>query len=136
VVLGAAAMMPHPCDEPAAVAARTLSSMADERERRLALNEAAFRVANERMDRWPERRERDEPASYYCECSLLECRERIQLTRAEYEHVRGNSRHFALLPGHEVPDIETVIERADGHVIVEKAPSATPFVEGSDPRRP
>jgi hypothetical protein len=108
--------------------------MPDERERRLALNESAFRVANERMSEWPERREQEEPASYHCECSTLTCRERIHLRVEEYEHVRSNSRWFALTPGHEVPDVETVIERRGDHVIVEKAANVTPIVEASDPR--
>jgi hypothetical protein len=108
--------------------------MPDERERRLALNEAAFRVANERMRDWPERRQPDESALYHCECSELACRERIRLTIPEYEHVRSNARHFALVPGHEVPEVETVIERGDGYVVVEKAAGVTPLVEATDPR--
>ena len=108
--------------------------MPDERERRLALNESAFRVANERMNEWPERRKQEEPATYHCECSELMCRERIELRPGEYEHLRSNSRWFALVPGHEVPDVETVIERGDGYVIVEKSPEVTPIVEISDPR--
>ena len=32
-----------------------------DRERRLALNEAAFRIANERMRNWPERRSGQDP---------------------------------------------------------------------------
>ena len=40
-----------------------------DRERRLALNEAAFRVANERIRNWPERRSHEAPARYYCECA-------------------------------------------------------------------
>ena len=108
--------------------------MPDERERRLALNEAAFRIANERIDEWPERRERQGAAPYYCECAEPDCRVRIELDRAAYEHVRSSSRQFAVAPGHEVPDVETVIERHDDYVIVEKAPGVTPLVERLDPR--
>jgi hypothetical protein len=108
--------------------------MPDERERRLALNESAFRVANERMKDWPERRQHAEPSLYHCECSDLACRERIRLTIAQYEHVRGNPRYFALVPGHEITDVETVVERGDGYNVVEKAPGVSPLVEATDPR--
>jgi hypothetical protein len=108
--------------------------MPDERERRLALNESAFRVANERMKDWPERQQQDEPSLYHCECSDLACRERIPLTIGMYEHVRSDSRHFAVVPGHEVPDIETIVERGEGYLIVEKMAGTTPLVEATDPR--
>jgi hypothetical protein len=108
--------------------------MPDERERRLALNESAFRVANDRMKDWPERRQQAEPSLYHCECSDLACRDRIELTIAEYEHVRSDARYFALVPGHEIPDVETIVERRAGYVIVEKAPGVTRLVEATDPR--
>ena len=108
--------------------------MPDERERRLALNEAAFRVANERMDQWEERRDVEEPVSYYCECAEITCRERIHLRIREYEHVRDNPRHFAVVPGHEIPDVESVVERGEGYVIIEKHPEVDPIVDATDPR--
>jgi hypothetical protein len=106
--------------------------MPDERSRRLALNESAFRVANERMDEWPERSGRVEPATYYCECANIDCRERVSLRPEEYQHLRSASRQFGVVPGHEMLDVENVVERHDGYVIVEKMPDA--LVEGSDPR--
>ena len=109
--------------------------MPDERERRLGLNESAFRVANERMDEWPERRTQGEPATYHCECSELMCRERIDLRRGEYEHLRSNSRWFALVPGHEVPDVETVIDRHDDWYLIQKDSEVADIVKETDPRR-
>ena len=108
--------------------------MPDERQRRLALNESAFRVANDRMESWPERRARTDRASFHCECADLACRERIDLTPGEYAHVRSSSRQFAVVPGHELLDVENVIERGEGYVIVEKTAGVTPLVERSDPR--
>ena len=107
--------------------------MSDERERRLALNESAFRVANERMKDWPERQQ-EEPSLYHCECSDLACRDRIRLTIAQYEHVRSNPRYFALIPGHEIPDVETIVERGDGYNVVAKSLEVSPLVEATDPR--
>ena len=64
-----------------------------------------------------------------------ECGEHVDLRKAEYERVRSDSRHFVIVPGHEVADVETVIERNEGWAIVEKAPNLTGTVEELDPRR-
>lgn len=110
--------------------------MPNEREERLALNEAAFRVANERMSAWPERHEGERPESYFCECAHEQCTQRIELRRDQYESVRRSPRRFAVVPGHEVPDVETVVERLDGYLIVEKPPDLDTLIERTDPRSP
>jgi hypothetical protein len=104
------------------------------REERLAKNEAVFRAANERMAAWDDRHAAGEDELYLCECSDPECRERLALTREQYEHVRADSRHFAVLNGHEIPDVEFVIEEIDNWVIVEKTPGVEETLEKSDPR--
>jgi hypothetical protein len=104
-----------------------------ERERRLALNEAAFRIANDRMRAWEER-EGPDPASYLCECADPDCRERIMLRIHEYEAVRAESRRFVIVPGHEVPDVETVVDREDGYFVIEKDPETDAISKGTDPR--
>jgi hypothetical protein len=109
--------------------------MPDERERRIALNEAAFRVANERREDWPERQEAEEPLSYYCECANPDCRLMLEADRDVYERVRSDSRHFLIAPGHQVPDAETVIEETVDYAVIEKAPGVDPIVKGTDPRR-
>lgn len=101
---------------------------------RLALNEAAYRTANERMRGWEERHEDEEKELYLCECASLRCPERISLSRAEYEAVRADSCHFFVAPGHEVPEVETVIERHDSYFVVEKGPEVTELVTATDPR--
>jgi hypothetical protein len=109
--------------------------VASEREERLARNEAMFREANERAKSWEERhRLESEVELYFCECANPECREKVSLGKAEYERVRSDPRHFVIVPGHEVPDVETVIELNEGWVIIEKAPEVSDIVEESDPR--
>ncbi len=112
--------------------------MADLRKQRFAKNEALFREGNERMAKWEERQAPDEPQNYLCECSDTECRDKVQLTKAEYEAVRGNSHHFAVVPGHEVLDVETVVEQHPGWLLVEKdpEPEITAIVEERDERNP
>ena len=109
--------------------------MATPREERLAENEALFRAANERMAGWEEQHAENEAELYFCECSNPECREKVRLTRAEYERVRSDSRQFALVPGHEVAEIEIVVEANDGWVLIEKKPNVGEVVEKTDPRR-
>jgi hypothetical protein len=105
-----------------------------DRERRLALNEAAFRVANERMRDWPERQGGEAPERFYCECAAIACHEHVLLTGRAYESVRADSSRFVVLPGHEIPDIETVVERHEGYLVIEKNEPARPVAEATDPR--
>ena len=94
-----------------------------------------FREANERAKAWEERHREVEVELYFCECADPNCPERVGLGKADYERVRSDSRHFVIAPGHELPDVETVIEQHDGWVIIEKAPEVSDIVEARDPRR-
>jgi hypothetical protein len=105
-----------------------------DRERRLALNEAAFRVANERMRNWPERRAREGPERFYCECARESCHEQVLLESSEYERVRANSHRFVIVPGHEIPDVERVVERTDRYAVIEKHEGVHGLTETTDPR--
>lgn len=104
------------------------------REERLAENEAMFRVANERMAGWEEQHVQSQTEPYYCECADPDCREKVVLRKADYERIRADSSHFVIVPGHEVPDVETVIEQQGGWAIVEKAPDLDERLERLDPR--
>src|SRR3954468_18079310 len=57
-----------------------------------------------------------------CECGRLGCNELIRLSRAEYGRVRSNARRFAIVPGHDVPGVEDVVERYDGYADIREAP--------------
>jgi hypothetical protein len=59
---------------------------------------------------------------------------KVSLQKVEYEAVRSDSRRFFVLAGHEIPDVETVVESHEGWVVIEKAPEVTSTVEASDPR--
>jgi hypothetical protein len=101
---------------------------------RIAMNEATFRKVNEGMEAG------QEPGgllTFVCECGRLGCNKLIELTRAEYEEVRANSRTFAIVDGHEIPEVEEVVGRGERYIVVEKAgqPEAE-VVEHTDPRRP
>ena len=109
------------------------------REERLGANEALFREVNERVAEVAERFiAGDTPDSRFdfnCECGDRDCAEQIALTVAEYEAVRAEATRFAVVPGHEVPDIERVVERHSNYLVVEKEdPDAEDVARETDPR--
>jgi hypothetical protein len=103
-------------------------------ERRLAANETMFREVNEGIERgqWPG--EDREPVGFRCECARLGCNLLVKLTLAEYEQVRAHPRRFMMVPGHEIPGVETVVEQRPGYVIVQKREEAGERAAASDPR--
>ncbi|HYM59120.1 MAG TPA: hypothetical protein VES79_14245 [Solirubrobacteraceae bacterium] len=110
--------------------------MTDERAQRIAENESRFRSINDRMRADLETvAEEGEPLDFVCECGNDACRESVPLSVGEYEAVRVDARRFAIVPGHEIPDVETVVETHDGrYAVIEKDPRADPIVKATDPR--
>jgi hypothetical protein len=101
---------------------------------RVAMNEATFRRVNEGMEagQAPEGL-----LAFLCECGRLGCNKLIELTRAEYEGVRANPRRFAMVAGHEIDEVEEVVDRRDRYIVVEKrGRPESEVVEHTDPRRP
>jgi hypothetical protein len=94
--------------------------------RRLAENEQIAEALNRRVEERVEemRAEEDEdldaPVSFFCECSDIECRERVRLTPERFDEVHRESVLFVLVPGHEVLAVETVVEEYPGYVVVRK----------------
>jgi hypothetical protein len=103
---------------------------------RLGANEAVFREINEGIERgqWPG--EEDSPVGFRCECARLGCNDLIELTPREYERVRANPRRFIVSPGHERLDVEKVVERHPGYLVVEKIERAAEQAVETDPRGP
>jgi hypothetical protein len=101
---------------------------------RIAMNEATFRKVNEGMEAG---QGTSGLLNFVCECGRLKCTRLIQLTREEYEGIRGNPRRFAIVDGHEILEAEAIVERHERYLVVEKGgdPEAE-VVEHTDPRRP
>ena len=59
----------------------------------------------------------------------------MPLTIEEYEHVRSDSNQFLVLPGHESPDIDRVVESADRYIVVAKLGPGAHLAEQLDPRK-
>ena len=112
--------------------------MADaERQRRVALNESTFREVNERIAgqvaHWFEGS--DELMSFVCECGDTQCGEMVRLTPDEYERVREHGTRFTIVGGHELPDVERVVERNERFAVVEKIELGADVAKEHDPRR-
>src|ERR687887_1480755 len=101
---------------------------------RVAMNEATFRRVNEGMEAG---QDPNGLLTFVCECGRLGCNKLIELTRGEYERIRASPRRFAVVDGHEMPEVEAVVERTERYITVEKRgdPEAE-VVEHTDPRRP
>jgi hypothetical protein len=94
-------------------------------QQRLAMNEALFREVNQRIREISDSFGQDDAThDFLCECSDPNCTKRVVLTRAEYEEVRSEPTRFVVAKGHAVPEIESVVERARDHVVVEKEGAA------------
>src|ERR1700730_3090986 len=103
--------------------------MGETRGVRLAKNETFFRAANETIERGADWSDPD----FICECSRAGCVERVVLTRAEYEHVRAGGTRFFVVPGHETPDVEIVVERYPTYLVVAKSGAAGSYADRHDP---
>jgi hypothetical protein len=106
------------------------------REERIGLNEAVFREVNERIEELAERFELGAaPLDLICECGDASCHQQISMLPAEYEELRSDPRHFAVHPGHEIPDVEAVVARKKGYDIVSKNEGVPEQIaERTDPR--
>jgi hypothetical protein len=104
--------------------------MADARAERIAENEARFRDINERLrhDLQPVSDEA-EPLRFVCECGNASCREGVALALPDYRAVRLHPRRFAVVPGHEIADLERIVERHEDYLVIEKPPEVEHVLE-------
>jgi hypothetical protein len=106
------------------------------RQERLGRNETLFREINERLERLQKPFDVfTERAEFVCECGNEDCTELITMSLKEYEEVRAVPTHFVLVPGHELQNVEDVVERRKGYDVVRKR-EATPaqVAREEDPR--
>jgi hypothetical protein len=109
----------------------------DERTRRIGRNEALFRQVNEELERLERGLARiaDETLHVVCECGDLRCQERVTVPLDKYEQTRADSSLFLVIPGHEIPSTEDVIEGAGQFNVVRKREGGPQQVaEATDPR--
>jgi len=91
-----------------------------DRSERIGLNEALFREVNERIDRLQGDLGGVPSFEIVCECGDAGCIERFSITDGDYEALRRDVHCFAVIPGHERPDVERTIDRRESYLVVEK----------------
>jgi hypothetical protein len=55
------------------------------------------------------------------------------MTAAEYAHLRSDARTFAVVPGHELAEVESIVERTDRFNVVQKHEEQAAIAEATDP---
>lgn len=98
---------------------------------RLVRSQIIFREVNERL------RETvgdfDGPLEFLCECSADNCIETVALDLKGYERVRAHPNLFLVTSGHEVLEVDRVVDQGDGYLLVEKIVQADEVIR-ADPR--
>jgi hypothetical protein len=104
----------------------------EDRFSRQARNEALLREVNERIAQLGESAQSWSPdgvIEFLCECGVEGgCGERLRMPLDVYETVRAQDDRFAVLPGHETPEIERAVDWTDEYVIVDKIEAVEPQV--------
>jgi hypothetical protein len=92
------------------------------RAERIASNEALFRDLNAELERGLPSLQRDaeELAAFVCECGSAGCSQMVKLPLDAYQRAHEADDHFVVLPGHERPKVEDVVDEHDEWLVVEK----------------
>lgn len=101
---------------------------------RIGRNEATFRSINEDIERGRDADDDRTLVGFVCECGSADCSRLIELTPAEYEWVRADPCRFAIVNGHEIEEVESVIERHDRYAVVRKLEGSGVIAKETDPR--
>jgi formate-nitrite transporter family protein len=99
-------------------------------EQRAARNESLFREVNENIARLEERHGSTTATPVFlCECANADCTDHVSVEPDIYTRVRKQSRQFIVIPGHEDPRLERVVETHTDYLIVEKTGTAGEVAE-------
>lgn len=70
-----------------------------------------------------------------CECADMACAEMIDVPAADYERIRSDPTLFIVVPGHEITDVEDVVEVLPNFAVVRKREGEPARVaRATDPR--
>jgi hypothetical protein len=83
---------------------------------RIAQTELFFRAVNEEIAA----NDGHGTTLFLCECGNAACKERLELTAEALRHLHAENGLFVVLPGHEIPDVENVVDQHDGFLVVRR----------------
>jgi hypothetical protein len=86
------------------------------RTERIAQTELFFRAVNDEIAR----NDGHGTTLFLCECGNSACTEGIALTAAVLQRLHAEQGLFVVLPGHEIADLETVVDSHDGYLVVRR----------------
>lgn len=107
----------------------------EEEAREIGRRQSLFREVNERIDALAQGFALQDELTILCECASDQCSERITIAEAEYKSLRRIPTHFAVLPGHEIPTVERIVEKNNRYIVVEKFGEGAIAAIKLDPRR-
>jgi hypothetical protein len=94
----------------------------DRHQAKAARNQTLLREVNERIEFVLKATDN---AEFICECADLRCNAILDLTIAEYEAVRTSSSiRFPIKPGHDIPDLENVVDENSRFAVVQRMSEA------------
>jgi len=102
---------------------------------RAARNEEVFRSVNERIEEGGERHGIESPMPFHCECDSSACFDRVEILPRDYRRVVDERYHFVVVPGHDDPRIERVVEEHDTYSVVEKIGEAREALDRQHPQQ-
>ena len=102
--------------------------MGSSREERVARNEELFQIINRQIEKLERTLGTRRTFAMVCECGKKHCLEGFEVEPAVYERVRANQLWFFVVPEHEDPHVEKVIERTPQYLVVEKVGRAAEAV--------
>jgi hypothetical protein len=91
-----------------------------DRQTRIEENEMLFREVNERVAQMHRGFQTGSNPEWVCECGDESCFEKVTIPLDDYQEIRARNDWFFVKPGHEKPDVEHIVERRDGYLVVEK----------------
>jgi len=101
-----------------------------------ARNQVVFREVNERIAELTGLLNETGVNLFICECSDPGCAEALEVTQQEYRAVRADPARFIVRHGHELPEVERVVDGNGRYLVVEKIGAAAEIVLAGAPRHP
>ena len=86
------------------------------REERVLQTEELFRDVNEVIAR----KHASNGAAFLCECANPFCNVTIEMSANDLQTLHSQSGYYVILPGHDIPELEDVVQRQNGYAIVRK----------------